>query len=330
MTKTADVLLNKLPGIFRLDFKRKVFALILTSIVFWAAYHNNRVKQNFQGVPVKITLPHDYTLLDSRNKTFTVALDVRGNERLLRGLGGSSFEVEIKPPVAQLQPGMPYQAALTPSDARGPMGIQIVELFPKSITIRADKVITRPLTVEPAFDPNSPLPKDYAIRSAVVKTVVTATAPSTEFEQIGTLKTYPIKLENMTQSFEYYAKVVPKPGVTFSPEEVLVQVEIEKAIEDRTFRGLRLKILGSEKTNRFKVELPENVTVDVVISGPRKQIDSVKPEQIKVYVDAGDLDEPGVSTLEIGCWVDPNELNAKNELNVKSVSPRKTKVKLTR
>lgn len=100
----------------------------------------------------------------------------------------------------------------------------------------------------------------------------------------GVLFTEPINLADRTATFSQTVGLNVPSGVTLlDPQPVTVTIEIEAVQGSREFTGIPVQVQGID-TADFSVTLTPD-RVNVIVRGPQVVLDTLKAEDVRVYVD---------------------------------------------
>lgn len=151
----------------------------------------------------------------------------------------------------------------------------------------ADKLVTVEWTGEPA--------PGYRLLSvtAVPPSVLVEGRPA-QVNQLASVKTEPIDINGLTQSFQQTAVLALPAGITVDPEQtVMVNIEIEPILTTSTFNRVpTLRGLGQAYDATF-----EPAQVRVILFGPLPALDALAENDIRVSLNLFGL-EPGVYSVE--------------------------------
>ena len=316
-------LLQMVPGFIRKDFVRKLMAVILASIIYTAVIDRLNATHEIPGIPVPVKAPPGFVIMEDGNPVIKVT--VSGSQSLLKRLKPEDFSVsgvEINP--EGYREGKPYVLYVSPENVHSPIGIKVVSVSPESFRFDIDKEESRSLPVEAVFDSKMPLPPGYAVTKVNVSPQhVRVTGPSIILEKLDVVKTEPISLDRITQSFDINTDVViSRPDIKVSPGKVLVQTEIQREFDTRTFIGLPIRIMKGKDNEDSLVDLYDVKLATVTVSAPSEILKDLTPGEIKAYIDISGFGNKGVYELELGCWV------TDNRVEVKSLHPETVKVKI--
>ena len=316
-------IMQYLPGFIRKDFVRKLMAVILTAIIYAAVMDRLSTNHDVAGVPLAVKPPPGFVLMEDGIQS--VKVTVAGSQSLLKRLKSSDFIVtgiEIDPDL--YQEGKPYILNVRPENISSPIGIKVISVTPQSFRVDMDKVDTKDLPVEAVFDTKMPPPPGYAVNKVNVSPqYVRVTAPSMILEKLQVMKTEPISLDRMIQSFDVNTNVVvSRPDIKVSPGKVLVQTEIKREIEKAIFPGLPVRIMKGADNEDCAVDVLNGKTASVTVSAPSEILKRLTPSDIKVYVDISGLGNDGSHELRLGCWV------TVNDVVVEQIHPETIKVRI--
>lgn len=306
-----------IPRIIRHDYVRKLIALFLASIIYIGVLDRLSTNREISPVGVQVIPPAGFVVKDIPS----VRLSVSGSQSKLKSLKPEDFSVsELSINPENYKPGEPYILQLTPDNFIAPLGVSVVSVTPETIQIPIDRIETKSLRVKAEYDSSSPLPQGYKIRKTTIKpSTVNVTAPSMILRTLGDVKTFPIKLNTMTQDFDVYQKIVaPHPAVRVYPQEVMVATEIVRTFEEKNFSNLKINIMYSaDKT----FELPEVKYADVTLSAPSGILQKLTADDINVYVFVDHSAEKGTTRMfQLRCDV------AKPGVTILGISPKEIKV----
>lgn len=314
--------LRFIPGFIRRDFIRKLMALILASIIYAAVLDRLSTNHVVPGVRIPVNPPPGFVLMEEGNPV--VKVTVSGSQSLLKRLKPEDFtvtDVEIDP--EQYREGRPYVLPVTPENIHSPIGVKVISVSPESFRVDIDKEVSRELPVEAVFDSKMPLPPGYAVTKVTVSPQnVRVTGPSMILKELGIMKTEPISLDRMTQSFDVNTYVVmTRPDIKITPGKVLVQTEIKREISTRTFSQIPVRIMRGAENVSAEVEFLSPAYVNVTVSAPSEILERLTSPEIKVHIDLSGVGAKGTFELKLNCWV-------ANNVEVKSMTPRTVKVRI--
>lgn len=317
-----EKLLRFVPKIIRHDFGRKVIALTLTALIYFAVTEQTGQSKTVDDVEVKLALPEN--LVDIGGKIPHASVTVTGPERLLKSLSRGDFSI-VLPFDATFTPGRTtYQIPLYPGNVKSPFGVSVVKVEPSVMSFEVDRIVSKPLPMEPVYSPDSALPEGYTVgKVTFAQPVVSVTAPETMLSNLKAIQTDVIPLDKTTQSFSYTVGLKsPNPSITLTPAKVMVNVEILKEFETRTFKDVPIRILNATGRQELTVDILSDSDVDVIVEGNRSVLELLEPENLKPYIDVSRIEKSGIYNMNVNCWVD------RDDVRIKTIHPDLLSVKL--
>lgn len=172
---------------------------------------------------------------------------------------------------------------LEPSLVRGKGGrdlgdVRAVSVRPEHLTLRFERRATKVVPVVPIVRVQPAEGYVFADSPRAEPSAVAVEGPEAAVASIDSAFTVPVSEANLRQSRNIEAPL-EKPSdslVTFLSESVRITVAVEQKSE-RIFPGIPVGVAGAN-VNGLRVE-PS--LVDVRISGPRSQVDAVRPETLQ-------------------------------------------------
>lgn len=167
-----------------------------------------------------------------------------------------------------------------------PQGIKVDAFQPSAIPIRLEPIVERQVVIEPKFEGK---PTDgfevYSVHTS--KGSVAVRGPASRVAALQRVTTESIWLSGHNQSFTAtnLAIDVPDPKVDLLDPIVTVEIQIGERRIEKTFSGVSVSTAQGEKVQ------PE--TTSVTLLGAGSLLDSIKPDDFKIVLDAvGDTLEP--------------------------------------
>lgn len=315
-----------IPSFVRRDFFRKLIALFFAVLVYLTVSYKTGQDGHIQGVALNITYPSGIVCLDESIPKVT--LKIKGaSERSIKMLTSKDFVINVKVEEKKVGEGGAYPLKIDVQDIKAPVGIRVMSVEPGEIMLTLDRNTSKSVKVQPRFVTDTTLPDGYTVGNVKLSPPeVTLTGPSTLIKKIDTIGTEPIPLDKTTlENFDYSAQIALKnKTISVTPPTVLAQVEVIKEDITMDFKSIPIKILIPSEDKKLKAEFVTSPTTDITITGPKSKVKSIKPEQIKAYVDISAFSEPGAYNVDIGCWFDAPDIKIIN------IFPAKIQVKLVK
>jgi YbbR domain-containing protein len=180
-----------------------------------------------------------------------------------------------------------------------PAGLSVEQIFPSSIKVKWDDVITKaipvqvPRTGEPA--------QGYAVKGVVVSdpSQVQARGPRSVVDVIQVARSAPFDVTGLSQGVRTLKLPLDKPPslVTYDVDQVTASVEITRQLVSKTFPHLKVEVIGLPRA------ITRPTTVSVVVTGTAEDVNAIAPDAIVPRVEprtAGDdLNKPGNDNLTV-------------------------------
>ncbi|MBO4631091.1 MAG: hypothetical protein J5858_04125 [Lentisphaeria bacterium] len=305
----------------------KFAALILTFLI-WGAIRNQFQISKAVNVRVSVqTQKGEIPLGTATPEKVTVFL--QGSKSMLEDLSGSDLKIALNTDQAERKEKICIWH-LRSSDVQVPipLGIRVKGIEPDRVAMTLDRTEAKKLKVEAVLD-ETRLPRGYKIGKVTVEPEeVVVTAPASKLEKLKTIRTLPIPLENITHSFDCDQSFDTESysNIDFDRKNVLVQVEILRALKTRTFNTLPVRILipPASKHQTMACEIVSSPTVDLEVSGAEDVINALRKEDIFVFANISDFQNPGLYWIDLRCAID------KNGITSFLINPQKISVKLER
>lgn len=327
---------KKVPGFIRHDFVRKLIAFILAGFVYLAVSQTiqlQQIQENDPPISVEVKTPNivdnpgnskNVKLIRSEEKNPELTMVIR--ESVWAKLWGEKSKAEYvlnkkKAFREKFYPGNKYRIRISKKNIIPPFGIEIISGFKY---IEYEEFIEKRVKVVPVLN-NSELHRDYVVEKvSVVPEKINVAGPESIIKNLKSVKTKPVRLRNITQSFDSSAGLdVPKDSrLRFSPEKVFLQVSIKENIKKREFKLQRIRIMNDSPN--LRLEIIGSPHANITVSGPNDRIIALRPEQIKPYIDISNLNSPGIYSVDLGCWV------AEKSIEVIKIEPQSVKVKISK
>lgn len=306
------------------------FAALLLALLIWYAIRSQFLMDKAVDVPVKVqTDGKEISLGSPTPEKITVFLS--GSKSLLNNLTGQELELELNTSRAKREDKDNVTICtwtLTESDLKVPFGLRVKQFGTRQVRLSLDRMSSKKLPVEAVLD-ESKLARGYKIGKVTIEPeMVTVTAPSTKLSKLRTIRTIPISLENITHSFDCDQEFDSEKysNIDFDRKNVLVQVEILRAIKTRTFKTLPVRILipPASRQQFLTGEIVSAPTVDLEVSGAENVISTLRREDIFIFANISDFQKPGLIWIDLRCAID------KNGITSYKITPSKVSVKMER
>ncbi len=268
------------------DWRNKGMALGLACLVWWVVSDlTDGVSEPFE-VPVVFELPENYTLIEPRDPRITIVVsgpkgmvnDIVYQHEQVKALHHLNVTSEMEDNLV-LEP-------ISPHDFSFPSGIAVA-MDPERLPVKVARKVQGRLEVVPQLT-GQPAP-DYEVVLPVRATPseIRVEGPALVFERHSTIPTEPIDLRGRTRSFSVDRRLVQElEGVPLpSDGTVRVQVDLRAVPAERTLERIPVRIMSlPEQARRVSLHTGSR-QIDIKVRGPRTKVESLRPEDVKVWVD---------------------------------------------
>jgi YbbR domain-containing protein len=166
-----------------------------------------------------------------------------------------------------------------------PEGVRIVNINPRSLTLHLEPLVERDIPVEARFEGDPP---EGFVRGAVQVTPpsVRVRGPQSHVNAVERAFTETISLagERDTVVRPQVAVDIPDHKVTPAESSVAVRVEIDEEQAERRFSNVAVRAASGAPVS------PQAVTL--TLKGPRTIVESLRPEDVRVVVEAAEDGRP--------------------------------------
>ncbi len=310
-----------LPHYFRKDFLRKLISLVFALLVWISVKNKIGIEQMLLGeIPVNFELPGDLIM---SNESQSVRIKVRTSEKRLASLSPHDFRINIPVREQQYSEDEPLNIIVKATDVTAPYGVQVVGVEQARVIVHLDRIISKKVKVHPHFTGGQ---EGYATgKVTLIPAVITITGPRAILAEKERVNTEPIPLDHMTASFEFEPKIsINNNIISTSDITVLAKVEILRSLDTVSFNSIPVRILSTpEVSQNFDIKL-ESEYVNVQISGSKSDVELVKYDQVKAYIDVSTL--KGVGTYSVN--IDSSVIDS--PVAISNVAPMQIKVTLNK
>jgi YbbR domain-containing protein len=259
----------------------KLLALALAFAIWVSVTGENQVVQDV-SVPLDLRLSDDRVAASATPTTVTARL--RGGESLMRRLDPVPLAVRVDLRGAPL--GDQEVQIATTDLVNVPRGVEVEFIDPDRFPLTVDRRLRRDLEIEVTFL-SSP-PEGYHFYGAEVRPrSVVVEGPESELKQTAVIRTNPIRLDQRTEPFRERVSAVPEGTYVrlVDPRPLEVRVEVDVAPVERTLEGIPVEVAGASDGASVSPAV-----LDVTISGPPALVGRIRPDQVRVIADAGELE----------------------------------------
>ncbi|HYE15748.1 MAG TPA: CdaR family protein [Pyrinomonadaceae bacterium] len=265
------------------DWTLKLMAFLIT-LGLWYAVTAQRTPSTvrLRNVPLEFLLPENVEI--SNDPVEEVDVTLEGSQGKLAEINARNLVARAD--VTGLKPG-DRVARLTDRNVTMdvPEGVRLLDITPRSVTLRLEPVVEREVTVEARFEGQPP--DGFVLRGVqVVPDRVRVRGPESHVQAIEKAYTETISLEGRRESLQLPQTAVDIPDRKVVPLDATVNVRVEMAEEqsERRIANVQVRAASGAQVS------PQ--TVSVTLRGPRAIVESLRPEDVRVVVETGDDGSP--------------------------------------
>src|SRR3989440_6985713 len=260
------------------DWKLILLALVIT-LGLWYAVTTQRAPAtvHLPPVPLEFTLPDNVEIGNDPPKSVEVMLE--GSQSKLAEMNTRNLIARAN--VSDLQPG-DRVARLSDKNVEMdlPEGVRITEIMPRSVTLHLEPVVERRIPVEVRFE-GEPPEGFRRLNVAVTPEEVRVNGPESHVQAIEKAYTETISLAGQRDSITLPQVAVDIPDHKVTPLDPTVAVRVEIAEEQAVRRIANVPA----RTAAGGPVTPSSATV--TLRGPRSIVESLRPEDVRIVVEAG-------------------------------------------
>lgn len=306
--------------VFLRDGLRKLIALLLAVMLYFAVSSRITKERIINNVPVKVTLSGE--LAGADGKYFT-NVTIKGSEEAIASVTSDELAAHVVVTPNHLDSGDTYSVRLTPAMFSTRSGVTVTRS--DKLVLHLQKVISRKVPVEAKY--SGKLSKDFNVtESLVIPSEVTITGAENVVNSLRSVTTQEIPLSRtIFDSFEFNTPLALSGNIKSEPESVLVQTSISKRKAQKEFKAVPVLLLSGSEQSDFAVSFAKpDTTVDIVVSGSASALAAVKSVDLKPYVDASRVNSPSTALLPVACS------SGVDGVVIKSVTPGEVAVKVSK
>lgn len=300
------------------DWWRKLLALSLAVLIYWQVGESLKREDRVNAVPVEFHLSQDLMMTSPERRTVDVRVrSIPGDKRL----DAQSISVNVDVSSANLQPDGTYKVRFKRDNFRAISGVEIVSWFPKELTLKLQRRITRDVPVAARF--SGSLPERVSLAEVVsIPRTVTVSGLESVVAEIKEIPTKPIPLADCERGFEYETTLALQPGITVEPELVKVRIGIENIIQ-RELRRIPVGIFGDgENGLQASFAAPGDAVATVTLRGTERALADLTAQDLRLYVDVYNVTTPGDHIRPVNCHI------RRPGIELRSIVPAEMKVSI--
>lgn len=299
-----------LPAFIRHDFIRKFIALFFALIVFYKVSKQIGIEETVDNVKLNLFPLGNLVVLGDETVSLKITVKAQDQKTLL-SITPADFKFNLEIPEDksfELQKTRTFKI-LESARIIKPLGIEILNVRPETITLNMDTKASRELPVKARF--TGATQDDYTCGEVFVSPEkVLVTGPKSFLDKLNEVYTESVILDERTiEDFECEAKIAAPLKMICSPEKIQVQVEVYKKIDIRKFSGIPLEVLAPANS-KYRVVKISPTNVDVTVQGLKNVIERTSQKELKPFIDLSKIEKAGVSTIKPSCFINAQGLKA--------------------
>ncbi len=178
-----------------------------------------------------------------------------------------------------------------------PAGLTVLQIFPSSIRVKFDDVISKAVQVQ--VPRTGEPPPGYVVKGIIASepNEVEARGPRSIVDVVQVARTAPFDVTGLGQGLHTLKLPLDKPPnlVTYDIDQVTASVDIRQQLITKTFPRLKVEVIGLPRATT------RPSTVNVAVTGTSEDVNAIAPDAIVPRVEpkaAGDdLTKPGNDNL---------------------------------
>lgn len=295
-----------IPGFIRNDFWRKMVALLFAVVVYYSIGYQQRETRWIRNVPVDVRPAASDFIMSPGASDFRTDIQVRGTAEQLDAAAQDLFTGSVEVGDANRIGEGIYAVTLKPGNFRAPSNVKVVRVAADKavLELRMQRRIAKELPVKPRV--SGRLSEDFRLGEMVVlPRRVTVTGPEHDVNRLKEVLTERVPLSpEIEESILYRAKVEAPSSVTVVPEQVEVQIGIERNIGEMVWKDIPVVLLWDRSAGLDASFVEENPRVSVTVrNSAASQAERVMPEHLRAFVDVTRLSSPGIHKVNVECHI---------------------------
>lgn len=265
-----------LRAFFLEDWTLKILALLIT-LGLWYAVTTQRAPATMRerAVPLEFILPDGVDIGNDPVEEVDVTLE--GSQGKLAELNARNLVARAD--VTNLKPGDRVARLSDNITMSLPEGVHIIEVSPRTVTLHLEPVVVRAVPVEARFE--GELPEGFErLGVQVTPPQVRLRGPESHVEAIDKVYTETISLAGQRENINQPQAAVDIPDHKVTPLDPTVSVRVEIAEEQLQRRFTNVPV----RTAAGGPITPP--TASVTLRGPRSLVESLRPEDVRLVVEA--------------------------------------------
>ncbi len=272
-------MVGRAPGWLSENVSLKVASVVLATFVWMYVRSEEKPLQVF-AVPLELEgLPADVAL--SGEVLDSVSVRVRAPDSILRNLTPGRFRARVR--LDGARPGE-LNIPLAPDSIKAPLGVQVVRVDPRSMSLRVERRVTREIPVVARIS-GVPAPGFEYDGHTLTPDRVTVEGPEGIVQQVRESVTDPVTIDERSASFEARVDIAPdRAGARVTgPSTVLLRVGIRRQRITQAYAGVSLAPSFTPGVTHRATFVPQTITV--VLGGTQETLSTITAGNIRAVLD---------------------------------------------
>ena len=219
-----------------------------------------------------------------------VYVTVRKQDRKKDG----TYEVRVRPTRDVQLPDSRFKVDRIVSPADGMLKLALLRQDEQNVVVR------------PNFD--GTLPPGVEMRCEAFPDQVRITGPESVVSKLQSIRSTPIPLADLPESFEYDAGLDLPPGVTAMPRKVRFRITLKQKLSRRSMQLPARLLVAPQNDFSAAIVSPPESGVEVTLRGPAAKLAPLTAEHVRLFVDATSPLPVGRRRLPVRCFVSVPEI----------------------
>ena len=249
--------------------------LIAICLTYFVNSKSSMSSTNLIVPVVTSNLPQNKIVIASSKSQ--VQVTVKGPSYLLNNVSRQGINLNIKFPD---KIGTSFNTKISPNDFHLPSGLEVLNIEPQELTFTLDNLVTKSV---PVVVPRiGKLDEMYRLVGFTVEPEsVDVTGSELEIKSLTRVQTESVDLRNITENVEQEVKL-RQVGSFIKPskDSVKLKIFIREVQSTKEFKSLNIEI-RNQVNKAFDVDFR---TVDIMISGPKRDVQKLSIDNIKPYI----------------------------------------------
>ncbi|HET9789057.1 MAG TPA: CdaR family protein [Pyrinomonadaceae bacterium] len=263
--------------IFVEDWSLKLLAMSITLLLWFAVTGQNQPLTI--RTPVQLNLIRPSNLEISNDPPKTVEVELKGSRSNLQSL--SPLDLVATVDVSDHAAGeRVIRLSLDRVTMQLPDGVKIESFQPNTIPLRLEPRVERQVPVEVRTQ-DKPAEGFEVYGITPLQPTVRVRGPASRIEALQKAPTETVSMENRQESFTASRVAIDVPDQKIEVLDPLVDVHIEigETRIEKTFSGIAARSISGVEVRP--------ATAEVTLAGPSSLLSELRPEDVKVVIDAG-------------------------------------------